>query len=257
MNLDTISVATDKCKNNEKCHSSRSMKNCLQLQRLIAQLISDGVIRSGPHAIEFSRNRLSSMPIELELSGLKIVLSSHAYGSVHLVESLEFFAQSQQYFELGVFLLATIIAPDGKDRFIHLADQHSRIKTIRIIGSSYWPEGEKFDQSLFRLEYNPQNLKKHPWLDSNADAQSLPVFNRGNESDCCHSQKDWEDRDWLVLSGMPRANIRLAELLLKLGNPENDSLEVALEVEGGFRGVGPLSAEARFWLPGSFGWVSD
>ena len=46
-------------------------------------------------------------------------------------------------------------------------------------------------------------------------------------------------------------------LLLKLGHAENHCLEVDLEVEGGFRGVGPLSAEARFWLPGSFGWASD
>ncbi|MFZ6769366.1 hypothetical protein ACO0LM_20135 [Undibacterium sp. Di26W] len=233
------------------------MKNHVELPSLIEQLIFTGGITTTPQKVDFVREKLGSIPFEVEVSGLKITQSIHAYGSVHFVESLEFFSLPQQYFELGLFLLAATIASDGKDRLIHLTNRNSKIRTIRIIGSSYWPLEGKFEQSAFALEINPKDLKKHPWLDKDIDVYSLPILNRGNESDYCYSKKDWEDRDWLVLSGGPLANIRLAELLLKLGHPENDCLEVELEVEGGFRGVGPLSAEARFWLPGSFGWTSD
>lgn len=233
------------------------MKKHLELPSLIEQLIFSGGITKTPQKLDFAREKLGSLPVEVEASGLKITQSQHAYGSVHLVETLEFYALPQQYFELGLFLLAAVIAPDGKDRLIHLANQNSKIKTIRIVGRSHWPLEGKFEQSSFELDINPNDLKKHPWLDDGIDVNNLPTLNRGNESDYCYSAKDWEDRDWLVLPGGPLAKIRLAELLLKLGHPENDCLEVALEVEGGFRGVGPLSAEARFWLPGSFGWTPD
>jgi hypothetical protein len=48
--------------------------------------------------------------------------------------------------------------------------------------------------------------------------------------------------------------IRLAELLLDAGRPDNRVEEYELEGEGGFRGVGLHSAEAYLSLPGSGGW---
>jgi hypothetical protein len=54
--------------------------------------------------------------------------------------------------------------------------------------------------------------------------------------------------------GTDTGSVRLAELLLNAGQPSNPENEYALEGDGGYRGVGYLSAEARFWLPGSAAW---
>lgn len=115
------------------------MKKHFQLSSLIEQLKFAGAIKIRSQKVDLVREKLDSTPLEIEMGGLKITQSLHAYGSVHLVESLEFFALPQQYFELGLFLLTATITSDGKDRFIHLANQNSKIKTIRIIGRSYLP----------------------------------------------------------------------------------------------------------------------
>jgi hypothetical protein len=48
---------------------------------------------------------------------------------------------------------------------------------------------------------------------------------------------------------------RLAELLLNAGCSWNEVREYALEGDAGYRGVGPMSAELRIFLPGSHGWI--
>jgi len=64
----------------------------------------------------------------------------------------------------------------------------------------------------------------------------------------------WASRDLVRLCGSDRALVRLAELLLNAGRPDNPVVEYQLEGEGGFRGVGVHSAEVQIFLPGSLGW---
>jgi hypothetical protein len=54
--------------------------------------------------------------------------------------------------------------------------------------------------------------------------------------------------------GTDAGSVRLAELLLNAGQPSNPEAEYVLEGDGGYRGVGYLSAEASIWLPGSAAW---
>ena len=68
------------------------------------------------------------------------------------------------------------------------------------------------------------------------------------------SDADWENRDVVIGFGQDEGVARLIELLINMSRAASSTNEVALEGEGGFRGVAPLSCEATFLLPGSFGW---
>jgi hypothetical protein len=86
------------------------------------------------------------------------------------------------------------------------------------------------------------------------DLFNLPTFKLTNLKECLVTDDDWAQRDTLVGFGNDDASVGLAELLLRFGWPQNESNELALEGEGGFRGVGRFSAEAFFYLPGSSAW---
>ena len=65
---------------------------------------------------------------------------------------------------------------------------------------------------------------------------------------------DFETRDTVVVHSSDHGTVRLAELLRNVGLEDNEQDEFQLEQGGGFRGVGPLSAELQIWLPGSIGY---
>jgi hypothetical protein len=56
-----------------------------------------------------------------------------------------------------------------------------------------------------------------------------------------------------------RGEFRFAELLLNAGCSWNTVREYSLEGDAGYRGVAPMSAELRIFLPGShaWGWEGD
>ena len=98
-------------------------------------------------------------------------------------------------------------------------------------------------------------MKKHPWLDLPPDSPyAYPGFTLSNEQQFVNSDEEWAGRDVVEIFGTLQGASRLAQLFLDLSRPGNPTREVDLEIEGGFRGVCPLSSEARFWLPGGFDW---
>ncbi|WP_189356280.1 hypothetical protein [Undibacterium squillarum] len=231
------------------------MEKIINLSHWYRQQMSTGVFKFSNQRVQIAIGEIKQLPAEVILSGLHISNSQHQYSFGYCAEVFEFFGHTHEYRELGLFLLLAVLNPIRLDRVVHLSNERSEIKKIRIIDSSYWSEIEDIKPSSEdSIEFQLDSLHKHPWLEPGLLASDFPVFNRCNELDIYRNIKDWQDRDILVLAGRPAANIRLALLLLELSNPQNRCLEVALEVEGGFRGVGPLSAEARFWLPGSFAW---
>jgi hypothetical protein len=80
---------------------------------------------------------------------------------------------------------------------------------------------------------------------------NLPTFRLTNLKECIVTEDERAQRDTVMGFGNDDASVRLADLLLKLGSPRNETNEVVLEGEGGFRGVGVHSAKASFYLPGS------
>ncbi|MCW5235243.1 hypothetical protein [Verminephrobacter eiseniae] len=105
--------------------------------------------------------------------------------------------------------------------------------------------------------YTPKRrLKRYPWIPwpITCDAQTeLPVFTLAGmpgETDCPRlwdGRRDLREPHMVCIGGHPKALIRLARLLLDYSDTNIPSDEdIVLETEGGLRGVGPLSYEARF-----------
>jgi hypothetical protein len=99
-------------------------------------------------------------------------------------------------------------------------------------------------RKLKRYAWYPWTLKCNPVLD-------LPGFGITAMPDE-RAQMLWDNRQDLRapyavwIGGCPSGLMRLARLLLDYANTDVPPEEIDLEIEGGFRGVGPCSYEARF-----------
>lgn len=96
-------------------------------------------------------------------------------------------------------------------------------------------------------------MAKHPWA-GETNLADLPLLALTNIDDCSVTDEDWRERDTLRQESSDIGTARLAELLLNAGCSWNSRSEYDLEGDAGFRGVAPLSAEIRLFLPGSDGW---
>ena len=121
---------------------------------------------------------------------------------------------------------------------------------INISRPSYSKVGQ---QSSFK--YAPRRLiKRYPWYPSSLKFDALtelPIFGVSDAQgspNCILSgwRCDLQQPSTVCIGGYPKALIRLARLLLDYANTDIPPEEVDLEIEGGFRGVGPCSYEARF-----------
>jgi len=167
---------------------------------------------------------------------------------------LKFFAEKKTYQELGLLILSVVFQPRGARVHVALTNAASTVRnliiqyggiTTRVSGHQTVPDN---------FVFYPGKVCKHPWVHQNLDTFGLPRFALTNLKECVVTEEDWAQRDTVVGFGNDDASVRLADLLLKLGSPRNETSEVVLEGEGGFRGVSLHSAEAAFYLPGSLAW---
>lgn len=91
----------------------------------------------------------------------------------------------------------------------------------------------------------------HPWSFSCNAFRELPTFGiEGVPGERDHllwdNRRDLRKPHAIWIGGHPNGLIRLARLLLDYANTDIPPDDIVLEVEGGFRGVGPHSYEARF-----------
>jgi hypothetical protein len=108
------------------------------------------------------------------------------------------------------------------------------------------------------VHHFPSIPPRHPRVGDEPDPDELPAFLLTDREELGGANDDdWAKRDTVVRFGSAWGTVRLAAFLLDIGNSECTADEFQLGGETGFRGVAPLSAEARFWLPGSFGWENS
>jgi hypothetical protein len=156
---------------------------------------------------------------------------------------------------LGLLLLAAILHDGWDDVRLELKSARSDIKEIRIDRSQLRFDSvySKLRVTAEELKYWPQEPECHPWY-RKAPPSDLPTFRLSNTADCVASDADLATRDVLWGFGHLGGSTRFATLLLDLSRPSSQRVEVQLEGEAGYRGVGPASPEISIWLPGSFGW---
>jgi hypothetical protein len=85
----------------------------------------------------------------------------------------------------------------------------------------------------------------------------LPLLALSNADDCVGTDDEWRRRDTVWIRASSAGTLRLAELLLNAGCSWNPVRDYALDGDAGYRGVAPMSAELRIFLPGSDGWIYE
>jgi hypothetical protein len=151
-------------------------------------------------------------------------------------------AHRPTYQQLGLLILAVVFHLELEEVVVELTHPTSAIKRLVVESPFRAPNDIRpgYNMRPYVFSYSPSVPTRFPWP-SSGDPATLP---------CCY----FIDQETLSGFGTVIGSVRLAELLLNAGQPGNPEVEYALEGDGGFRGVGYLSAEARFWLPGSAAW---
>lgn len=194
-------------------------------------------------------NSLAPLPDRLRSDHLCMGASRHSYYPAYEVDLMVFGAPKETFGALGLLIIASIF--EDRDVSIELNQNiDSLLITSNALSNHIIPNAR---MRLEGFEYAPQKVTRVPWeRDAFEDPYTLPWF-------CIASAADLEietssDQKVATGFGSMAGSLRLAQLFLDLSQPANDCVEVCLEVEGGTRGVAPLSCEARIWLPGSIGY---
>ena len=184
---------------------------------------------------------------------------AHDYNGWHQADALWMYLSPTKCRELGIFLLACAFHGPSENVTLTINHPDSAIRRITI------PAGELkladlpagLSMKPFAFRYFPTETEKHPWM-YELNKHNLPVLALSNAEDCVGSRdEDWSGRDTIWISVASPGTFLLAELLLNAGCSWNTVREYALEGDAGYRGVGPMSAELRIFLPGSDGWIYD
>jgi hypothetical protein len=210
-----------------------------------------------PHVI-FHAGTLPVPPASLTTDRLLFRKLHHNYNGWYRADALWLYLTPEKCRELGIFLLATCFHGPTKQTTLSITHPSSAIRRIVIPATELNLEDPPTGLSMvpFALRYYPEETKKHPWM-YESDTRELPVFALSNANDMVGpTDEDWSRRDtvWLDTSS---GTMRFAELLLNAGCSWNEVREYALEGDAGYRGVGPMSAEMRIFLPGSDGWIFE
>ena len=180
----------------------------------------------------------------------------HDFNGWYRTDALWMYLTPQKCRELGLYLLAASFHGPREPITLSFTHPASEIRRININATSLRLDDPPAGLTWipFALRYFPDETAKHPWM-NNCDARDLPVFALSNADDCVGTTaEDWAARDTIWMSPSS-GTFRFAELLLNAGCSWNTVREYALEGDAGYRGVGPMSAELRIFLPGSGGWI--
>jgi hypothetical protein len=200
-----------------------------------------------------------TLPVpELQLTSDRLIIKTcfHDDGPSFRVPAIWFQAPKLVYRQLGLLLLAVVF--ESAPNRIHLELMHPASDITHLLIDypyrGYDPE-EGYVTRQYGFPYSPAIPEKHPWIHTpHRDPEDLPVFRLTNQEESIITDDQMQGCDTIVGFGLEEGSVRLAELLLNMSLPLNAVNEYVLEREGRYRGVGPHSAEARFFLPGSVGW---
>jgi hypothetical protein len=195
--------------------------------------------------------KASSLPRRLEALYTDAIVgkkSYHYYENFYRAESLNFFLEQSDCQRLAVVLL-TVAMHGSCGLELALTNRHSELRSIRLPPprSRLRDIGLRYVGKSFR--YSPKAVRP---LTSDASVEDKPVF-RLTSHNTRVAPSDWEKRSVVELDISDFGLLLLVSMLLDLGVAATGAMELELAGLGG-RAVGPGSAEARFWLPGSIGW---
>ncbi len=216
-----------------------------ELEQYFGQLADQiPTVADGNHDFIFSTRTLPVCPPRLVTDRIIIRKLKGDKPSGFRFDLLWFEAHKRTYRELGLLILSVIFQPEPDQVQLELNHPASNIKHL-IVRFEYQDLDEVYPGYTtrpFAFSYYPDETKRHPWYDQHPNVNSLPCFFLTNLEECIVTEEQWAQRDTIIGFNTDEASVRLAELLLNIGRPENTVDQYDLEGEGGFRGVGEQSA---------------
>jgi len=203
-----------------------------------------------------------NLPIPLaEMSTDRIVIARgyHEYLDYYRADLLTVQAEPKTYARLALLILAGVFHADPLNVELHLTHSASHIKRVAITYEGKIPDNWRAGYVRQPRAYGYEVAKLDPYNLCHVDPHDLPCFYLGPESDSelLITVQDWDGRNVVNGFGRDTGCVRLADHLLNLSRTNPDYLELELEGFAGRGGVGPMSAEVSFWLPGHRNWTAD
>ncbi len=220
--------------------------------------VAEKVPTSGNEEIVYSAATLPRPPALIMTDQLYIEKGFHDYHPGWFrADTLLFHARKTTYRQLGLLIMAVVFHLEPTEVHIELTHPASAIKHL-IIQSPYKGPDDLhpgYNTRPYCFLYSPHSTTRwFPWPEQHLDPAELPCFYLTNQKDCVGTEQDRVERDTVRGFGTDKGSVLFAELLLNASQPDNPLNEYDLEGDGGYRGVGYLSAEVKLWLPESPGW---
>jgi hypothetical protein len=213
---------------------------------------------NGPDFV-FHAGVLPVPPATLSTDRIIIQKRTHGYNSWYRADGLWMSLSPRKCRELGVFLLACAFHGPVETITLTISHPDSDIRRIIIPAGKITLADLPVGLSMvpFALSYFPAEAETHPWIYDRCEPHDLPLLALSNADNCIVTEEEWRGRDTIRIWASTPGTFRLAELLLDAGRSSNPVRDYALEGDAGYRGVAPMSAELRIFLPGSDGWIYE
>ncbi|MEM6607784.1 MAG: hypothetical protein AAF689_04335 [Pseudomonadota bacterium] len=200
---------------------------------------------------ELTPDMLPDIPEQAEFPDFAIRRGLHEYEETIRVDFLQISATKTGYLSLGLAVIAA--AFQAKDVLLKLTSERTEYRVLSILGSAMNSVGRTDNQVVLKeFRYSPRQRSRHPFYGERL--AEFPAFLLRCSGEETPSTDSWGARDTVEGFGRLEPSLLLAELLLDIARPSTSENEFVLEGPAGFQGVDPLSAEVRFWLPGSIGY---
>lgn len=200
--------------------------------------------------IALDQSIFPELPDVLNCGSLIIKRGFHDYDTWR-VDYPQWSGSKDAYGALGLATLAVMLLRHDSLR-IRLTSRH--FKWVTILSPVLFDSDTGIELSPARFHYELSPVDRHPWIERPPAPDELPRFKLTNAEDFVATEEHRAERDCIHGFGSLLGSARFVRLLLDISRPSNQTCEVALECEAGFRGVAPASAEIRLWLPGGDYW---
>lgn len=218
----------------------------LELQRLLGLLEHEGCSKLKvivDEAIDWRALQAVCLDIRGTTGG------GHYFGAVRL-PTVDLVGPKEEFRKLGLLLVMRGLADSADDLFIRLAGNHP-VNALVLGRVGHKPDLHGL--SPYAVSYEASDVSSRPRGDCSDDAWTLPAF--GFIDDSIEVRTSYIAPEWMkhavVFSNSANGCLRLGKLLLDFSHPLNSIDELHLEPAN--RIAAPVSYEASFWLPGSFG----
>jgi hypothetical protein len=211
----------------------------------------------GAHHIILSAANLPQPADHLATDQLIIKRLKHEYSDCYRADALWFQAHRHTYGYLGLLIFAVLF--HAEPIAVHLDLLHPASDIKHLVVSYEYPSDDYpgYHTRPHACCYYPSDPSGYLAQWRPLDAYDLPCFYLTCWQNHPFGEDEWNARDTVRGFGSDQGSARLAELWLNASQPDNSITEYTLESDAGYGGVGHLSAEATFFLPGSLGWMED